>query len=243
MVEVIVLSDDEGEAELPSQSSQAPEKLTCHSNAPRAVEQNPRRLYKLVLVDSRRCPRMPRPKFLPITWSQEAPSVVSEGYSEQFSGLPCRNRVTPSAEFVAPVLEEGDDEEDSDYEDLRPLKRRRTGIKKMPKKHGRLTAPDWEIVRNGAAGLGPFFPPKAASDRKEAREYVKRLTANVDWEDTLRRLEMLRLSAVQSGQSGTGQQGASNRPRRVPCPAKRLKQYWQGVLTKSVLKMDISSEK
>lgn len=175
---------------------------------------------------------MPRPRFLPIQSAQES--------SENLDA----NVATPSAGGRRSGGEvDDDDEEDPDYEDLRPVKRRRTGVKRIPKKHGRLTAPDWEIVRNREVGNRwpqeqDNLPAFAVLDRKGARTYVKRLTANVDWEGILQHFEKLKLSEAQRGQHQPIQSTTNGTPRRKPNPANQLKQYWQGVLTKSILRMD-----
>lgn len=174
---------------------------------------------------------MPRPRFLPITSTQDG----SADTDSNVALLP--------EEGKRSAMEIDDDEEDPDYQDLRPTKRRRTGEKNAPKKHGKLSVPDWEIVTGREARLGQpetrnALPVWAVPDRKEAREYVKKLTAKVDWEGILRHMEKLRLSEVNEGQDGPSRPTANGKPRRNQNPANRLKQYWQGVMTKSILKMD-----
>lgn len=243
MVEVIVLSDDEGD-EVPNdlvQSTRVSKRTTSNSNLPSAVKQDQKRPYKIVLVDSRRCPLMPRPRYLPIAFGQDPfPEIVRDSHRQSLGSTDNNT----SAEAVRSPAEIADEEEDPDYQDVRPTKRRRTGAKKVPKKHGRLTAADWDIVRNGGAGVRhpqnrPTLPAKAVSDRKEARDYVKRLTANVDWEEILRHLEMLRLNAAKSNAGETDQNKHTVKPRRGLSQANRLKQYWQSVLMKSMLKMHV----
>jgi hypothetical protein len=231
MVEVIVLSDDEDQAPLPvldipptDVNTSTPEPLTN-------VVQKPKRPYKLFLVDSRRCHRMPRPRFLPVALAQGRIS----GWQQE--------AVHTSAGATRSAAEIDDEDEDPDYEDIRPVKRRRTGTKKILKKHGKLAAPDWEVVRDGEAGgrhskKRPVSPVCFTGDRKEARGYVKRLTANVDWEEILKHLHKMKLCEVEGGIGRVDQARTNIKERRTPNPANRLKQYWQGVLTKSMLKMD-----
>ncbi len=248
MAEVIVLSDDEEGPDVGVGSTWSPETGTGGRILPNAVRQDQKKPYRLVLVDSRRCPRMPRPRFLPITSAHEALSRDVRANDDQSSQNSGRENMKSSADGVRATMEVDDEEEDSDYEELPPLKRRRTGMKKGPKKHGKLTAPDWEVVRHGEVGakhgeMRPSFPAKAVSGRKKAREYVKRLTADVDWEDMLRHLEMLRLNIAKSSPGEPEQEKTNSKPRRIPSQAIRLKQYWQSVLMKSVLKMDADGSK
>jgi hypothetical protein len=243
MVEVIILSDDEGDStpRYLVESTQISATPTNDLSAQSAVQQHQKKTYKLVLVDSRRCPQMPRPRYLPITINQEPFTDVARDSHKQSLHSSCNI----PAESVRSLARIEDEDEDPDYEDVRPTKRRRTGEKKLPKKHGKLTAPDWDIIRNGGAGARqpqnrPTLPTKVVSDRKEARDYVKRLTANVDWEEILRHLEMLRLNTAKADAGEADQNDKPPaKPRRGPSQATRLKQYWQGVLTKSVLKMDV----
>jgi len=247
MVEVIILSDDEGDStpHYPVGNTQLSARPKSDLSALSAVNTSQKRPYKLVLVDSRRCPQMPRPRYLPITVDHEPFSdVAQDSYKLSLDTL-CNT----SAEPVRSPARIEDEDGDPDYEDVRPTKRRRTGEKKVPKKHGKLTAPDWDVVRNGGAGVKhsqnrPTPPAKVVSDRKEARDYVKRLTANVDWEDILKHLEVLRLNMTKLEAAEANQnQPTTVKARRGPSQANRLKQYWQGVLTKSVLKMDLESSK
>jgi hypothetical protein len=245
MVEIVVLSDDEGETSPVAGRTRVLVKRPGDTNTPKSVRQDQMRPYKLVLVDSRRCPQMPRPRFLPITLPHEAVSGVVRDRCGQSSSIPDPEEVNTLANAVPSAAEIDDDDEDSDYEDVRPLKRRRTGGKKMPKKHGKLTAPDWEVVRKGEAGVRrrPMPPAVAMLDRREARNYVKRLTANLDWGDILRHLEMLKLAAARLGPGEMEPERTSKKPRRGPSQATRLKQYWQNVMTNSVMKMDVGCNK
>jgi hypothetical protein len=231
MVEVIVLSDDEGESNLPMPSTRPLERDMSCPNLPPSDMQKLKQPYKLVLVDSRRCPRMRRPRFLPIKSAQQSTGNLDE------------NVATTTTADMRPAMDVDDEEEDPNYEDLRPRKRRRTGVKSMPKRHGRLIAPDWDIVRNEEAGFRQpdkrtILPAIAVSGRKGAREYVKTLTANVDWEGMLRHLGKMRLNEATGGSGIPLPEPTNGKPRRSRNPANRLKQYWQGVLTKSILKMD-----
>lgn len=245
VVEVIVLSDSEGEVDHSPRGARLFYQTESHPNVPNGVTKVPKKPYRLVLVDSRRCPRMPRPRFLPISLAHEASTgalLGNHGQTSDGTGPDWEN-MTPSAAPLRCGAEIDNEEEDPDYEDLRLSKRRRTDIKRVPKKHGKLTAPDWEVIRNREGGGGraekrPILPAKAVSGRKEARDYVKRLTANVDWENILRHLEMLRLTAEKPGHSEIDPGNANSKPRRGPSQVNRLKQYWHGVLTKSLLKMD-----
>ena len=248
MVEFIVLSDDECEPNQASKNTSKSESGKDDLILPNNVAQDQKRPYKLVLVDSRRCPRMPRPKYLPITIAYEPWSGAVQDSLGQSLGKLDRENMSMSADVVWSAAEMQDDEEDPDYEDVRPMKRRRTGEKKAPKKHGKLTAPDWDVVRNGGTGhkpseQRPTLPAKAVSCRKEARDYVKRLTANVDWEDILRHVEILRSNAAKLSAGGAAQEKPNVRTRRDRSPANKLKQYWQGVLTKSMLKLDVDYNK
>jgi hypothetical protein len=247
MVEFIIVSDDEGDStpHSPVGSTQLSAIPTSNLSGLSAVNQSQKRPYKLVLVDSRRCPQMPRPRYLPIIVDQEPFSDVARDSHKQSLDASCHK----SAEPVRCPARIEDEDGDPDYEDVRPTKRRRTGEKKVPKKHGKLTAPDWDIVRNGGAGVGrsqnrPRLPGKVVSDRKEARDYVKKMTANVDWEDILKHVEVLRLNMTKEDAAGEADQSKPTvKSRRGPTQANRLKQYWQGVLTKSVLKMDVDCSK
>jgi hypothetical protein len=245
MAEVVVLSDDEGETSLVAERTRILVKRRSDTNTLKAVRQDQVKPYKLVLVDSRRCPQMPRPRFLPITLPHEAVSGVVWDHCGQSSSIPDPEEVNTLANAVTSAAETDDDEEDSDYEDVRPLKKRRTGGKKMPKKHEKLIAPDWEVVWNGEAGARkrPMPPAAAMLDRKEARDYVKRLTANIDWGNILRHLEMLKLTAAKLGPGEMEPERTSNKPGRGPSQATRLKQYWQNVMTNSVMKMDVGRNK
>jgi hypothetical protein len=246
MVEVIILSDDESDStpHFPLGSTQLSARPTSDLSASSAVNTSQKRPFKLVLVDSRRCPLMPRPRYLPIPIDHEAFSDVAQDSNKLSLRASC-------SKFVEPVRSSGrieDEDEDPDYEDVRPNKRHRTGEKKMPKKHGKLTAPDWDIVMNGGVGgrnsqNRPNLPTKVVSNRKEARDYVKRLTANVDWEDILKHLEVVRMNTTKVDAGEAGQNKPNVKSRRGPSQANRLKQYWQGVLTKSVLKMDVDCSK
>ena len=244
MVEIIVLSEDEAD-ELPKNmtgSTESSERLPDSPGASDKTKQDHKRPYKLVLVDSRRCPRMPRPRYLPITLPHEvSPGAVEEGCRQSIGSLDCKGVHMPAEALRSPRDIE-DEEGDPDYEDVRPTKRRRTGEKKVPKKHGRLTAPDWEVVRNGCGGRhsekGATLPAKAAIDRKEARDYVKKMTANVDWEDILRHLETLNFTAATPNAGHMNRQRVDVKAKPGPSQANRLKQYWQKVLMKSVLKVD-----
>lgn len=246
MLEVIVLSDDEAEPNVRVESPRATgmETNDLSLNFPKGFRQDQKKPYKLVLVDSQRCPQMPRPRFLPIGFAHGASPAIAQDHHRQPSPNVQKNTVGTMAEGVPSATEMDNDEKDSDYEDTRPLKRRRTGMKKIPKRHGRLTAPDWEVVRNGDAGIRtsekrPIFPARPMSDKKEARAYVKRLTADVDWEDMLRHLERLRLKAAESAPGENGEKKTDGKARRGPSQANILKQYWQNVLMKTVLKMHV----
>lgn len=252
MVEVITLSDDEGETNRTSKRTQICAGSPSNPKGRQPTVQDRKRPHKLVLVDSRQCSRMPRPRYLPIAIPNEPLCpVLRNAYGQPSSALERKeqNKISSSVELARSGDEIDDDEEDDpDYEDLRPLKRRKHGVKKSPKKHGRLTNPDWEIVRNGEGRIGPttknpIFPGRGFSEPKDARDYVKKLTANVDWENILRHLETLRMSAVKSDSGIIDVKKGPAIPRRVQSPANRLKQYWQGVLTKSVLKMDADCSK
>lgn len=243
MVEIIVLSEDEAD-ELPKNITGSTE---SSKRVPDNTGQDHKRPYKLVLVDSRRCPRMPRPRYLPITLPHEvSPLAVEEICGQPVGSSDCKGVHMP-AEALRSPREIEDEEEDPDYEDVRPTKRRRTGERKVPKKHGRLTAPDWEVVRNGCGGRhsekGATLPAKAAIDRKEARGYVKRITANVDWEDILKHLETLDFTAATPKSGHMNRQRVDTKAKPGPSQANRLKQYWQKVLMKSVLKMDVNAIK
>lgn len=249
MVEIIVLSEDEDD-ELPKSmtgSTGTSERDKDHPRASDNTKQHHNRPYKLVLVDSRRCPRMPRPRYLPITLPHEVLSgPVEDDCDQPVGSLDCRGVHVP-AEALGPLREIEDEEGDPDYEDVRPSKRRRTGEKKVPKKHGRLTAPDLEVVRSGCGGRhcekGATLLAKSVVDRKEARDYVKRMTANVDWEGTLRHLETLNLSATTPSAGNMNQQRIDVKSRHGQSQANRLKQYWQRILVKSVLKTDVNAMK
>lgn len=238
MVEVIVLSDDEDDSQHGMESTRKLERWKCDPNVPNAVGLDRRRTYKLVLVDSRGCSRMPRPRYLPISFAHKASPRTARDSSN-----PMQEDMSTSEEAKRSAGEIYDEEEeDSDYEDVRPAKRRKTALKKEPKRHGKLIAPDWEVVRNGEVGVRnldwrPMPLGKAASDRKKARAYVKKLTANVDWEYSLRQLEMLKSPPASSGLDETNGAKIDVRPRRGPSQANRLKQFWHNVLTKSVLRM------
>ncbi len=249
MVELIVLSEDEGD-ELPKNmtgSTEISERARDNPSASDSTKKHLKRPYKLVLVDSSQCPRMPRPRYLPIITPHEVLfGPVKETCGQSVGSLDCKGVLIP-AEALRPPNEIEDEEEDPDYEDVRPTKRRRTGERKVPKKHGRLTAPDWEVVRNGCGGRhsekGGTLSAKTVIDRKEARDCVKRMTANVDWEGILRHFETLNFSAATSNAGDMNQQGIGIKPRHGQSQANRLKQYWQRVLTKSVLKMDVNAMK
>jgi hypothetical protein len=248
MVEVICLSDDEAESENVAGSARSPGKLLDSLDFLDADQPDLKRPYRLVLVDSRQCPLMPRPRFLPIAFANDASSAAVQEQQNRPSGNAGHENTRTFAEEVRSTAEVDDDEEDPDYEDLRPLKRRKTGLKRVPKKHGKLTAPDWEVVTNGDAGprrplQQSILPARNVSNRKEARDYVKRLTANVDWEDILRHVEMLRPAEAKPIPDVKLQETTGVKPRRGPSQANRLKQYWQGVMVKSVLKMDADCSK
>ncbi len=250
MVELIVLSEDEGDEPPKNMTGniQFSERATVNPSASDNTKQHLKRPYKLVLVDSRRCPRMPRPRYLPIaTPHHEVLSrPVEESCGQSVSFLDSKGVHMP-VEALRPSREVEDEEDDPDYEDVRPTKRRRTGEEKVPKKHGRLTAPDWEVVRNGCGcrqtEKGATLSAQTVIDRKEARDYVKRMTANVDWEGILRHFETLNFSAATSHASHNNQQGIDTKPRHGQSQANRLKQYWHRVLMKSVLKMDVNALK
>ena len=230
MVEIIVLSDDEGEPDLPISPTQPPRReASCQTSRQCDVEKQ-QRPYRIILLDSRRCPRMPRPRFLPVQSAEKSTANLDE------------NVASTAIEGRRSGMDVDDDEEDPDYEDLRPAKRRGTGVKRIPKRHGRLMAPDWEIVENGKVGTRQLqeqdmLPALPMLDRKGARTYVKRLTANVDWEGILRHFEKLKSSEAQGSQRELSQKIMSGTPRRKPNPANQMKQYWQGVLAKSILRM------
>ena len=65
----------------------------------------------------------------------------------------------------------------------------------------------------------PILPATAVPDRKRARDYVKRLTANVDWEEILRHLETMRVGEANGGQDEADQEKTNGKPRRIPTPA------------------------
>lgn len=248
MVEIIVLSDDE-DSYHSAHGTRVLETSASTPNLQHALGNDRKRNFKLVLVDSRQCPRMPRPRFLPVRLSHEALPEVAQVHSRQIQGNSDRRDKDAAAEAVGAAgsaAEIDDEEADPDYEDVRPAKRHRAGVNKMPKKHGKLTAPDWEVVRNGKSGHGNLkrkymLPAGAAYDRKEAKDYVKRLTANMDWEDIFRHLGMLRVTAERTGRGGTNQEIINDKPRRGSSQANQVKQYLQNALTNSVVRMNLDA--
>lgn len=250
MVEIFVLSDDEdggssnhgieGDGGV---SDVGPSTLN-HPGA--QVGHEPKRVCKLVLVDSRQCPWMPRPRFLPIGGAHEAVRQVVPHHSSLTQSIPEQREINASARAVASAAEIDDEEADPDYEDARPPKRRKTSVKKVPKRHGKLTTSDWEVVRMGnmaveGTGRKKMPPQPIVYDRRKARNYVKKLTANIDWEETLRHLGTLKLATEESRPGERPQEMTQGKPRRGPSQANRLKQYLQKTLTNRVVEMNVGA--
>jgi hypothetical protein len=241
MVDVIVLSDDENDEKVLSLQPQGKDKINI-STGPLQIHGLKRKaLRKLVLVDSRRCHRMPRPRFLPITSSLEV--AISDPNIKVPFPEPSDRHAPRLDETPRSAAEMDDEEIDPDYKDEPPPKRRRTGTKRVPKKHGKLAPPDWEVIRgapraSSEAGVRSSMLPTSVLDRKEASDYVKKLTANLDWEGIVRHLAKLRLDDAKSGPGDRDLADSGSKSRKKPDAAARLKRYWQTILTKGILKMD-----